>query len=95
MPAFPPNKRSWGVETEKDCADWFNAEVTNVILAEWTDYPAVLQVSHAKANRKIDCWLIPLVNGDKGVAFRYTSTPSTVSSHRVSEGAKAIGALRS
>jgi len=49
QPAFPPNKRSWRLETEEDCSDWFKAEVSNVVLASWTDYPAILQVSHAKA----------------------------------------------
>jgi hypothetical protein len=49
QPAFPPNRRSWRLETEEDCSDWFKAEVSNVVLAAWTDYPAILQVSHAKA----------------------------------------------
>jgi hypothetical protein len=49
QPAFPPNKRPWRLETEEDCSDWFKAEVSNIVLAAWTDYPAILQVSHAKA----------------------------------------------
>ncbi|KAK3371788.1 hypothetical protein B0T24DRAFT_650609 [Lasiosphaeria ovina] len=48
-PAFPPNKRQWRLETEEGCSDWFKAEVSNVVLAAWTDYPALLQVSHAEA----------------------------------------------
>ncbi|KAK0707223.1 hypothetical protein B0T21DRAFT_387679 [Apiosordaria backusii] len=127
----------------EDCSDWFKAEVSNVVLAAWTDYPAILQVSHAKPfldssssetvdvsytftylnrkvpvvigewkrniirpeewmqipmpqifcfdgewllmlqfcakspekikdpNCKIDCWLIPRVNGNNGVTLRY------------------------
>ena len=47
--SFPPNKRSWRLETEEDCSDWFKAEVSNVVLAAWTDYPAILQASQAKA----------------------------------------------
>lgn len=48
QPAFPPNKRLWRLATEEDCSDWFKAEVTNIVLAAWTDYPVILQVSHAK-----------------------------------------------
>jgi len=47
--AFPPNKRSWRVEAEEDCSDWFKAEVSNVVLTAWTDYLAILQASQAKA----------------------------------------------
>ncbi|GAB1320336.1 hypothetical protein MFIFM68171_10546 [Madurella fahalii] len=49
QPAFPPNKRSWRLETEEDCTDWFKVEVSNIVLAAWTDYPAIFQVSQVKA----------------------------------------------
>jgi hypothetical protein len=49
QPAFPPNRRAWRFETEEDCGDWFKAEVSNIVLAAWTDCPGVLQASLAKA----------------------------------------------
>lgn len=42
------NERSWRLEMEEDCTTWDNTEVSNVVLPAWTNYPAVLQASHAK-----------------------------------------------
>ncbi|KAK1750540.1 hypothetical protein QBC47DRAFT_118717 [Echria macrotheca] len=48
QPAFPPNNRIWRLETAGDCADWFKAEVSNVVLAAWTGFPTVTEASYTE-----------------------------------------------
>jgi hypothetical protein len=43
-----PLTNACGGSRQEDCSDWFKAEVSNVVLSAWADYPAILQVSHAK-----------------------------------------------
>ncbi len=47
-PATHPNPRLWRFETEADCELWFHTEVSNVVLAAWTQYGRVTQTSHTK-----------------------------------------------
>ncbi|KAK3317509.1 hypothetical protein B0T19DRAFT_405201 [Cercophora scortea] len=47
-PAVAPNPRQWRLESEADCENWFNSEISNVVLAAWTAYPDILQTSHTK-----------------------------------------------
>ncbi|KAK3933729.1 hypothetical protein QBC46DRAFT_401384 [Diplogelasinospora grovesii] len=47
-PAVAPNSRGWRLEVEADCENWFNSEISNVVLAAWTRCPSVLQTSHNK-----------------------------------------------
>ena len=47
-----PNHRQWRFEVEADCESWFHAEVSNVVLSAWANYPAVLQSSHNKPPRE-------------------------------------------
>jgi hypothetical protein len=47
-PAVAPNTRRWRFEMEADCENWFNSEISNVVLAAWFNYPSVLQTSHNK-----------------------------------------------
>ena len=47
-PAVAPNPKHWRFEVEADCENWFNSEVSNVVLAAWFNYPSVLQTSHGK-----------------------------------------------
>lgn len=42
------NSRGWRLEVEADCENWFNSEISNIVLAAWTRYPSVLQTSHNK-----------------------------------------------
>ncbi|PNY27839.1 hypothetical protein TCAP_02244, partial [Tolypocladium capitatum] len=49
QPATRPNKWIWRMDTEGDTTAWFNAEVSNVVLAAWADHPSVLQASEKKA----------------------------------------------
>ena len=46
--AVEPNPREWRFEVEADCENWFNSEISNVVLAAWMRYPALLQTSHNK-----------------------------------------------
>lgn len=43
MLAFPPNRRSWRLQTEADISSWFHHEVSNIVLAAWADQPRVIQ----------------------------------------------------
>lgn len=45
-PATHPNPCLWHFETEADCELWFHTEVSNVVLAAWTQYGRVTQTSH-------------------------------------------------
>ncbi|KAL2160783.1 hypothetical protein VTH06DRAFT_980 [Thermothelomyces fergusii] len=47
-PAVPPNKRSWRLETEADCELMFHTEISNIVMAAWTQYCQVTQSSHIK-----------------------------------------------
>jgi len=46
--AYPPNYRAWRLAYEEDGINWFHSEISNVVLAAWARYPAVLQASHEK-----------------------------------------------
>ncbi|CAH0046087.1 unnamed protein product [Clonostachys solani] len=48
QPAVPPNNRHWRLESEADCENWFNTEITNVVLSAWHSYPPMTQTSHTK-----------------------------------------------
>jgi hypothetical protein len=47
-PTAASNPRGWRLEVEADCENWFNSEISNIVLAAWTRYPSVLQTSHNK-----------------------------------------------
>jgi hypothetical protein len=47
-PAVPPNNRSWRLQAEADCENWFNTEIVNVVLAAWDTSPTMIQSSHNK-----------------------------------------------
>jgi len=46
--AVHPNRRKWRLETEADCELWFHSEVSNIVLAAWSQYPSVTQTSQTK-----------------------------------------------
>ncbi|KAK4236866.1 hypothetical protein C8A03DRAFT_45196 [Achaetomium macrosporum] len=45
-PANPPNERFWRLEMEADEEHWWHNEISNIVLAAWARYPAVVQTSH-------------------------------------------------
>jgi hypothetical protein len=47
-PAYPPNYRTWRLQSEEDGINWFHSEISNIVLAAWARYPNLLQVSHEK-----------------------------------------------
>jgi len=47
-PVYPPNYRHWRLQSEEDGVLWFHTEISNVVLAAWSRYPDLLQVSHEK-----------------------------------------------
>lgn len=47
-PAQQPNVRQWRLETEADIEHWWYSEVSDVVLAAWATYPAIIQTSHTK-----------------------------------------------
>lgn len=47
-PCEDANVRQWRFETEADCENWFHAEVSNIVMAAWTAYPTVMQLSQSK-----------------------------------------------
>ncbi|KAK0703002.1 hypothetical protein B0T26DRAFT_744159 [Lasiosphaeria miniovina] len=49
QPGTYPNRRVWRIGTEADVATWFNAEISDVVLAAWPTHPMVLQNSHMRA----------------------------------------------
>lgn len=49
MPAYPPNTRDWRLVSETDASNWFHHEISNVVLAAFSEYPALVQVSEATA----------------------------------------------
>jgi hypothetical protein len=59
-PAHPPNPRAWRFSSETDVANWFHHEVSNVVLAAFQRYPALLQVAeagpltHIQINERVD-----------------------------------------
>lgn len=42
----PPNPRHWRLETEADIEHWWHTEVSDVVLAAWQRYPAIVQTAH-------------------------------------------------
>lgn len=46
--ALPPNKREWHIFSAADRQLWFHTEISNIVLAAWSRYPAVVQTSHPK-----------------------------------------------
>ncbi|RSL86981.1 hypothetical protein CEP52_015658 [Fusarium oligoseptatum] len=42
----PPNARHWRFETEADIEHWWHTEVSDVVLAAWQRYPAIVQTDH-------------------------------------------------
>jgi len=50
-PAIPANHRIWRLESEADCELWFHSEVSNIVLAAWSQFPVVTQSSHIKPPR--------------------------------------------
>jgi hypothetical protein len=36
------------MDMESDATTWFHAEVSNIVLAAWAEYPKVTQASHEK-----------------------------------------------
>ncbi|KAF2456631.1 hypothetical protein BDY21DRAFT_39767 [Lineolata rhizophorae] len=47
-PCVAPNARQWRFEVEADCEAWFHAEISNIVLSAWANYPTILQSSHNK-----------------------------------------------
>jgi hypothetical protein len=47
-PAQPPNSRFWRLETEADVEHWWHTEISDVVLAAWARYPAIVQTCHTK-----------------------------------------------
>ncbi|KAK5999104.1 hypothetical protein PT974_01493 [Cladobotryum mycophilum] len=43
--AYPSNPRAWSLASEEDCRGWFDAEISNIVLAAWGHYPGVISVS--------------------------------------------------
>ncbi|KYK60910.1 hypothetical protein DCS_02050 [Drechmeria coniospora] len=79
-PAVSPNERQWRLQTEADCELWFHSEISNVVLAAWSQYPALTQTSHSK----------PM--GDKAVAEEIDATYAFRSRHH--KVALAIGEMK-
>lgn len=46
--ALPPNKREWHLLSVADRELWFHTEISNIVLAVWSQYPTVLQTSHSR-----------------------------------------------
>ncbi|EWG52271.1 hypothetical protein FVEG_11054 [Fusarium verticillioides 7600] len=77
QPAVRTNQRHWRLETEADCENWFNTEITKVVLSAWHDYPPLMQTSHTKPlseeniSENVDCTfsvkVAPLPGVDKEV----------------------------
>ncbi|RBQ73107.1 hypothetical protein FVER14953_11054 [Fusarium verticillioides] len=73
QPAVPTNKRYWDFETEADCENWFNTEITNVVLSAWHAHPTMVQTSHTRPLNEeniaenVDC-TFSVTHGEK----RYT-----------------------
>lgn len=49
----PPNHRFWRLETEADIEHWWHTEVSNIVLAAWARYPAVVQTCHTNPLREV------------------------------------------
>jgi hypothetical protein len=47
-PGYPANSRFWRLETEADVEHWWHTEISDVVLAAWATYPAVVQSCHIK-----------------------------------------------
>lgn len=45
-PAVLPNKRSWRLEMEADMENWWHSEISNPVLAAWSQFSHILQTSH-------------------------------------------------
>lgn len=50
--AYPPNDRTWRIDTEADVTNWFHHEVSSVVLAAWKTYPTLLQTAESSAPRE-------------------------------------------
>lgn len=47
-PAVASNLRRWRFKMEADCENWFNSEISNILLAAWSKYLIILRTSHNK-----------------------------------------------
>ncbi|KAL2174067.1 uncharacterized protein P884DRAFT_159421, partial [Thermothelomyces heterothallicus CBS 202.75] len=47
-PARPPNERYWRLETESDVEHWWHTEISDIVMAAWARYPAIVQTCHTK-----------------------------------------------
>ncbi|KXX81133.1 hypothetical protein MMYC01_204082 [Madurella mycetomatis] len=49
----PPNHRFWRLETEADMEHWWHTEISDIVLAAWARYPAVVQTCHTNPLRDV------------------------------------------
>lgn len=47
-PARAPNERYWRLETESDVEHWWHTEISDIVMAAWARYPAIVQTCHTK-----------------------------------------------
>jgi hypothetical protein len=47
-PARPPNERYWRLETESDVEHWCHIEISDIVMAAWARYPAIVQTCHTE-----------------------------------------------
>jgi hypothetical protein len=71
--AYPPNYRKWRLAYEEDGINWLRSEVSNIVLAVWAGYPAVLQASMRNCLRILE-WpnRLPLHIPSSGREIEYT-----------------------
>jgi hypothetical protein len=50
--AYPPKYRQWRLAYEEDGINWFHSGVSNIVLAAWARYPAILQASHESRSQR-------------------------------------------
>jgi len=53
-PAYPPNTRFWRLESESDIEHWWHAEVSDIVLSAWAQYPRMVETCHAKPLRLVN-----------------------------------------
>lgn len=46
--SLPPTKREWHLLSVADRELWFHTEISNIVLAAWSQYPTILQTSDAR-----------------------------------------------
>jgi hypothetical protein len=80
-PSYPANSRFWRLETEADVEHWWHTEISDVVLAAWATYPAVVQSCHIKPLVDVQ---IP-ENVDSTYAI-YIGTPPRRGANRQQEG---------